>query len=120
MPVSREPALRDALKERILVLDGAYGTLLQGMKLDEAAYRGDVLRDHPCTLAGNHDVLALTSPEVVVEAHRRYLEAGADIISTNSFTSTRIAQADYQLEDQTEAMNAASARAARQATTPAT
>jgi 5-methyltetrahydrofolate--homocysteine methyltransferase len=107
--------LRETLRERILVLDGAYGTLIQGLGLDEAAYRGDALGDHPCTLQGNHDVLALTSPEVVLEAHRRYLDAGADIIKTNSFTSTRVAQADYQLESRVVEMNAASARVARQA-----
>jgi 5-methyltetrahydrofolate--homocysteine methyltransferase len=112
---SREQELRAALQARILVLDGAYGTLLQGLRLGEADYRGSLLADHPCPLGGNHDVLALTRPEVVLEAHRDYLAAGADLIKTNTFTSTRIAQADYQLEDQVPAMNAASTRLARQA-----
>ncbi|MEQ8860177.1 MAG: methionine synthase [Pseudomonadales bacterium] len=114
MPESQAARLRQALDERILVLDGAYGTLIQGQGLDEAAYRGAVLRDHGCDLRGNHDVLALTAPEVVREAHRQYLEAGADIIQTNTFTSTRIAQADYQLEDRVVELNAASARVARE------
>ena len=115
MAQSREQQLREALERRILVLDGAYGTLLQGLKLDENGYRGELFSDHPCSLNGNHDVLALTRPEVILDAHRRYLEAGADIIKTNTFTSTRIAQADYQLEEQVPAMNEASARVARQA-----
>ncbi len=110
-----EAALKNALDSRILVLDGAYGTLLQGLKLDEAAYRGDLLADHACALAGNHDVLALTRPEVVIDAHRAYLAAGADIIKTNSFSSTRIAQADYGLEERAAQMNAAAARSARTA-----
>jgi len=112
---SQESRLRRALEQRILVLDGAYGTLLQGLGLDEAAYRGDILRDHPCDLGGNHDVLAFTAPDVVRDAHRQYLEAGADIIKTNTFTSTRIGQADYQLEDRTVELNEASARVARAA-----
>ncbi len=115
MPDSPSSRLRDALESRILVLDGAYGTLLQGLELDEAAYRGELLQDHPCSLAGNHDILALTCPDVVRDAHQRYLAAGADIVQTNTFTSTRIAQADYQLEAEVPAMNAASARVARAA-----
>ncbi len=114
-PSSRLDGLRSALEQRILVLDGAYGTLLQSLKLTEDAYRGALLADHPWTLAGNHDVLTLTNPDVVRNAHRRYLDAGADIIKTNSFTATRIAQADYGLEDQAAAMNAAAARLAREA-----
>ena len=113
MPDSPSRRLRDALSSRILVLDGAYGTLLQGLGLDEAAYRGTLLEDHPCNLAGNHDVLALTCPDVVRDAHERYLAAGADIVQTNTFSSTRIAQADYQLEDRVPDMNAAAARVAR-------
>jgi len=106
-------ALRGDLSERILVLDGAYGTLLQSLGLAEEDYRGEVLSGHNQPLKGNHDVLALTRPEVVAEAHDRYLRAGADIIKTNTFTSTRLAQADYGLEDQVGAMNQASAAVAR-------
>jgi len=112
-------ALRGDLSERILVLDGAYGTLLQSLGLAEEDYRGEVLSGHNQPLKGNHDVLALTRPEVVAEAHDRYLRAGADIIKTNTFTSTRLAQADYGLEDQVGAMNQASAAVARTQTSAA-
>ncbi|MEQ9002707.1 MAG: methionine synthase [Pseudomonadales bacterium] len=115
MTDSKLNVLRSALDQRILVLDGAYGTLLQGLKLDEAAYRGSLLADHDFPLQGNHDVLALTRPAVVRDAHERYLAAGADIIKTNTFTSTRIGQADYGLESRAVEMNAASATVARQA-----
>jgi 5-methyltetrahydrofolate--homocysteine methyltransferase len=111
----RARCLQDLLREKILILDGGYGTLLQGLKLGETDYRGDRFADHGCSLGGNHDVLALTRPDVILDAHRRYLAAGADILKTNTFTSTRIAQADYQLEDQVLAMNEASTRLARQA-----
>ncbi|MBX3707262.1 MAG: methionine synthase, partial [Pseudomonadales bacterium] len=109
---SRLP-LADALAARILILDGAYGTLLQGLGLTEADYRRDRFAGHPGELKGNHDVLALTRPEVVADCHRRYLNAGADIIKTNSFTATRLAQADYRLEDHVVELNAAAARVAR-------
>jgi 5-methyltetrahydrofolate--homocysteine methyltransferase len=109
------PSLVDALRERILVLDGAYGTLLQSLGLDEAAYRGTLLAEHPGELRGNHDLLCLTQPEVVADVHRRYLEAGADIVKTNSFTATRLAQAEYGLEAHASAINAAAARLARAA-----
>jgi 5-methyltetrahydrofolate--homocysteine methyltransferase len=103
------------LRERILVLDGAMGTALQDYGLEEAAYRGERFADHALPLRGNHDVLALTRPEVVREIHEAYLEAGADIIETNTFTSTRIAQLDYGLQDIAREMNVASARVAREA-----
>jgi 5-methyltetrahydrofolate--homocysteine methyltransferase len=107
------PALTAALASRILILDGAYGTLLQSLSLTEADYRGDRFAEHPGQMKGNHDVLSLTRPDVIAAAHRRYLEAGADIIKTNSFTATRLGQADYQLEDQVLALNTAAARIAR-------
>ena len=110
---ARRQAPQDALRERILILDGAYGTLLQSLNLTEADYRGAILADHPGDLRGNHDVLVLTRPDVIADAHRRYLAAGADIIKTNSFTATRLGQADYQLEDRVIELNAASARIAR-------
>ncbi|MEZ5557414.1 MAG: methionine synthase [Pseudomonadales bacterium] len=106
-------ALQSALRERILILDGAYGTLLQQLNLTESDFRGTRFAGHNQDLKGNHDVLSLTRPEAVADAHRRYLAAGADIIKTNSFTATRVAQADYQLEDLVAEMNAASARIAR-------
>jgi len=106
----------DALRRRILVLDGAMGTLLQGYRLGEAEYRGRRFADHPRDLKGNADLLSLTCPDVVREAHAKYLAAGADIIETNTFTATAIAQADYGTEDFAYEMNRAAAMLAREAT----
>src|SRR5215207_1292660 len=92
--LARLPGL---LAERILVLDGAMGTLLQRYRFTEADWRGARFADHPKDVRGNSDLLCLTQPDAVRAAHRAYFEAGADIVSTNSFTSTRIAQADYGL-----------------------
>jgi 5-methyltetrahydrofolate--homocysteine methyltransferase len=108
--LERLPAL---LRERILVLDGAMGTLLQGHAFSEAAFRGTLLADHDRDVRGDNDLLCLTQPHAVREVHRAYLAAGADIVSTNSFTSTRIAQADYGLAHLARALNEASARLAR-------
>ena len=107
--------LRDLLAQRIVVLDGAWGTMLQGQDFDEADYRGERFRDHPADLAGDPDLLNLTQPELVLETHRAYLEAGADITTTNTFTSTSIGQADYGLEDAVYEMNVAGAELARRA-----
>ena len=107
--------LERALHERILVLDGAYGTLLQARGIDETTYRGREFREHDRPLRGNYDVLCLTAPELIADAHRAYLEAGADILKTNSFTATAISQADYGLENHAAAINEAAARIARQA-----
>ncbi len=107
--------LAEALEERVLVLDGATGTMQQGCGLNEGDYRGERFAGHPTELAGNGDVLSLTRPDVVEALHRAYLEAGADIIETNTFTATRIAQADYALEGAVADMNFASAAIARRA-----
>jgi 5-methyltetrahydrofolate--homocysteine methyltransferase len=107
--------LRAVARERILVLDGAMGTMLQGHDLSEDDYRGDRFADHPSELRGNHDLLSLTRPGVIEGIHRAYLEAGADIVETNTFSATRIAQADYGTESSVREMNAASARVARSA-----
>ncbi|MCA9649727.1 MAG: methionine synthase [Myxococcales bacterium] len=109
-----ETYLRAALRERILFLDGAMGTALQAYQLQEDAYRGERFAEHPKDLKGNHDVLVLTRPEVVREVHDAYLAAGADIIETNTFSGTRIAQADYGLEPHVREMNVAAARLARE------
>jgi 5-methyltetrahydrofolate--homocysteine methyltransferase len=104
-------------KERILVLDGAMGTMIQGYKLGEADYRGPEacrLGGHSCDLKGDNDVLALTKPEVVRAIHDAFLEAGADIIETNTFNATRIAQSDYKLEGRVREINLAAARLARE------
>ena len=113
---SRRARLSGLLAERILVLDGAMGTMLQAYEFDEAGYRGDRFRDHPRDLRGDNDLLTLTQPDAVRAVHAGYLDAGADIISTNSFTATRIAQADYGLDDEVvRDLNATAARLARAA-----
>jgi 5-methyltetrahydrofolate--homocysteine methyltransferase len=108
-------ALRDLLEQRILVLDGAWGTMLQRQGLEDADYRGERFRDHPRDVAGDPDLLNLTRPDVVFDIHRAYLEAGADITTTNTFTATSIGQADYGLEDAVYDMNLEGARLARRA-----
>ena len=106
-------SLADALERRILVIDGAMGTMVQRHRLAEADYRGDRFIDHRHPLGGNHDLLTLTRPQLIGDIHRAYLAAGADIIETNTFSSTRIAQADYGLEAIAEEMNLDAARLAR-------
>ena len=101
--------ITDILKNRILVLDGAMGTMIQQYKLEEEDFRGDLFSDHKKALRGNLDVLSLTRPDIIEAIHREYLEVGADIIETNTFSSTRIAQADYGLEDQVYKLNFESA-----------
>ena len=105
--------LEKLLRERIVIIDGAMGTTLQRYRLEEDAYRGDRFRDWPHELKGNYDVLSLTRPEVVAEVHRLYLEAGADIIETNTFSAQAISLADYALEGLAYELNLASARLAR-------
>jgi len=111
----RIAALRKLLEQRIVVLDGAWGTMLQGAGLSPADYRGDLLADHPQDVTGDPDVLNLTRPDVILDIHRRYLAAGADITSTNTFTATRIAQADYGLQSLVRDINLRGAQLARQA-----
>src|SRR5689334_6153791 len=110
---ARIAKLHDALKQRILVLDGAMGTMVQRYNLTEEQFRGARFRDHPKDLRGNNDLLTLTRPEVIREIHTQYLEAGADILETNTFNSTSISQADYGLESIVEEMNFEAARLAR-------
>ncbi|SVC21002.1 uncharacterized protein METZ01_LOCUS273856, partial [marine metagenome] len=105
--------LKDILKNRILVLDGAMGTMVQSYGLSESDFRGDRFENHPCDLKGNNDFLSLTRPDVVGEIHRAYLDAGADIIETNTFNATSISQADYQTEDLVYEINKAAAEIAR-------
>ncbi len=102
--------------ERILILDGAYGTAIQDRALSDDDYRGERFRDHPRDVKGDPDLLNLTRPDVVEDIHRSYLAAGADIVTTNTFTSTAIAQADYGLESVVYEMNRAGAEIARRAT----
>ncbi|RFB05840.1 5-methyltetrahydrofolate--homocysteine methyltransferase [Parvularcula marina] len=109
----RQDQLAQAFKERILVLDGAAGTMIQRQKPDEAAYRGKRFHDWPKDVAGNNDLLNLTQPEIIATMHREYLEAGADIIETNTFSATTIAQADYGMEEIARELNVEGARLAR-------
>src|SRR6476646_275287 len=104
-----------AAAERILILDGAMGTMIQRRGLDEADFRGARLADHARELKGNNDLLVLTRPDVILDIHREYLEAGADIIETNTFSSQAISQADYGLQSLSYELNVAGARLARQA-----
>ncbi len=103
------------LKERIMVLDGAMGTMIQAAKLTEEDYRGDRFRDHPHALYGNNDLLSITRPELICDIHKEYLKVGADIISTNTFSSTAVAQADYGMENLVFDINLHAARLARRA-----
>ncbi|MEC9455889.1 MAG: homocysteine S-methyltransferase family protein, partial [Candidatus Neomarinimicrobiota bacterium] len=92
------PEMKDILTKRILVLDGAMGTMVQSYGLEETDFRGNRFKDHPCDLKGNNDILSLTRPDVVRKIHAAYLEAGADLVETNTFNSTSISQSDYQME----------------------
>ncbi|MCL2022216.1 MAG: methionine synthase [Betaproteobacteria bacterium] len=103
------------LRQRVLLLDGAMGTMIQRHNLSEADYRGERFCAHSHDLKGNHDLLSLTRPEIIKEIHRQYLAAGADIVETNTFNSTAISQADYALSDLTYELNLAGARLARAA-----
>ena len=106
--------IEDILKKRILVLDGAMGTMLQRYKFQEADFRGERFKDWPSDLQGNNDLLSLTQPEAVKEIHRKFLEAGADIIETNTFSGTTIAMADYDMEELVYELNYESAKIAKQ------
>lgn len=107
--------LQECLEERILVLDGAMGTMIQQYKLEEEDFRGDLFKNHKSSLKGNNDLLSLTRPDVIREIHKSYLEAGADIIETNTFNANAFSQADYHTEDQVYKINLAAASIARQA-----
>src|SRR5215510_11296203 len=107
--------LEQILRERIAILDGSWGVLIQREVRGEEAYRGERFRDHPRDVGGDPDLLNLTRPDVVLDIHRGYFEAGADITTTNTFTATRIGQRDYGLEDHAAEMSLEGARLARQA-----
>ncbi|MCX7625856.1 MAG: methionine synthase, partial [Candidatus Sumerlaeaceae bacterium] len=114
MPDSVEHTLHQLLAERILVLDGAMGSMIQRYKLDEDAFRGERFRHHPQQLRGDNEVLSLTAPHIVREIHQAYLDAGADIIETNTFSANRISQSDYGLQEFAYELNVAAARIARE------
>ena len=105
--------IRKILQDRILILDGAMGTMIQKYKLQDEDYRGERFKDYPHALKGNNDLLVLTKPEVITEIHNKYLEAGADIIETNTFSGTRISMADYHMEDLVPELNLVAAKLAR-------
>ena len=111
----RTAALKREAKERILILDGAMGTMIQRYKLDEAGYRGERFKDFARDLKGNNDLLVLTQPKIISEIHNAYLEAGADIVETNTFNAQAISQSDYGLGEIAYEMNVAAARLAREA-----
>lgn len=108
-------SIASLLKERILVIDGAMGTMIQQYRLKENDYRGERFADWPSDIAGNNDILSITQPDIVQAIHEAYLEAGADIIETNTFSGTRIAQADYGMQDLAYEINLESARIAKRA-----
>lgn len=107
-------SIQELLEERILVLDGAMGTMLQQYKFKEADFRGTRFKDWPHSLQGNNDLLSLTQPEAIAEIHQKYFDAGADIIETNTFSGTSIAMADYHMEDLVYELNFESARIAKE------
>src|SRR5260370_21560109 len=112
---TRGTALPTLLKSRILILDGAMGTMIQRYKLDEARYRGERFKDYGRDIKGNNELLSITQPQIIAEIHEQYLAAGADIIETNTFGATTVAQADYGMEALAPEMNLASATLARAA-----
>lgn len=111
---SRIDILKTELQKRIMILDGAMGTMIQRLKLTEEDYRGTQFKDWPASLKGNNDLLSITQPERIKDIHRKYLEAGADIIETNTFNSTRISMADYKMENQAVELNRHGAKIARE------
>ncbi len=113
--MTRGERFRALLAERIVVLDGAMGTMIQAHRLDEEGYRGERFRAHPVDLQGNNDLLSITRPEIVEEIHRQYLEAGADVVETNTFNANAISMADYRMEPHVGEMNRAAAEVARRA-----
>lgn len=113
--MNRLNELKNILKERILVLDGAMGTLIQRFKLEEEDFRGERFKNHPSSLRGNNDLLSITRPDVIKKIHEEYLNAGSDIIETNTFSSTSIAQSDYKTENLAYEINFESARIAKEA-----
>lgn len=113
--MSKTEQLREIVSRRILVLDGAMGTLIQRRRLEEEDYRGERWKDWDIDLKGNYDLLSITRPDVIRDIHLEYLEAGADIIETNTFSANRISQTDYRMEEWAYEMNHASAKIARKA-----
>ena len=110
-----ESDIREIMDKRILILDGAMGTMIQQVKLGEEDFRGDLFKKHDGELKGNNDLLSLTRPDVIKNIHKSYFAAGSDLVETNTFSATSIAMADYHLEDVVHDLNVASAKLAREA-----
>jgi 5-methyltetrahydrofolate--homocysteine methyltransferase len=108
-----KPAIQELLSRRILVIDGAMGTMIQQERPDEAAYRGDRFQDYPHSLKGNNDLLVLTQPDMIAKIHRAFLDAGADIIETNTFNANRYSMADYHMENLVREINLEATRIAK-------
>ncbi|HFC92385.1 MAG TPA: methionine synthase, partial [Leucothrix mucor] len=113
--MNKTKQLKDLLKQRILILDGAMGTMIQRRKLQEDDYRGERFADYHMPIKGNNDLLAITAPDIIREIHEDYLEAGADIIETNTFNATRVSMSDYEMEGIAYELNVAGAKVAREA-----
>jgi len=111
----QEKDIRAILDRRVLILDGAMGTMIQQEKLEEEDFRGDIFKNHTGELKGNNDLLSLTRPDVIRKIHQSYFAAGSDLVETNTFSATSIAMADYHLEDIVLDLNVASAQLAREA-----
>ncbi len=111
------PNIREELEKRILIIDGAMGTMVQRYKLQESDYRGERFANWHTDVKGNNDLLCITQPQIIIEIHKQYLDAGADIIETNTFSSTKIAMADYDMQDLAYELNVAAAKCAREAIT---
>ena len=115
MKTALQTTLKQLLSSRILILDGAMGTMIQRHKLEEADYRGQRFADYHLDIKGNNDLLSITAPKIIRGIHEEYLEAGADILETNTFNATRVSMSDYEMEDLAYEINVASARLAREA-----
>ena len=115
MPITAQSALESILDQRILILDGAMGTMLQTYGLTDQDFHGTRFASHPVPLKGFNDLLAITRPDIIEEVHRAYLEAGADIIETNTFNATQIGMADYGMEHLVKELNQAAVAVARRA-----
>jgi 5-methyltetrahydrofolate--homocysteine methyltransferase len=109
------PNIREELEKRILIIDGAMGTMIQRYKLSEKDYRGERFADWHSDVKGNNDLLSITQPQIIVEIHKQYLDAGADIIETNTFSSTSIAMADYEMQSLAYELNVAAVKCAKEA-----
>ena len=109
--------IREELEKRILIIDGAMGTMIQRYTLTEEDFRGERFADHPCDVKGNNDLLNITRPDIIKAIHLEYLKAGADIIETNTFSTQRISMADYQMEDLSYELSFEGARVAKEAVT---